>query len=103
MATKPTKSTGSSRAAENHEVIDKTADKLHESVDKLADGARQVDDKVRDQARRTEEKLSTAVDDVREHSEQLIGQTTGFIKANPLLSMGLAVVAGIVLDRIMRR
>ncbi len=105
MATKHTKSTGSTTRAtpEDHEVIDKAADKLHQSVDKLADGARQVDDKVRDQARRTEEKLSSAVADAREHSEELIGQTTSFIKANPLLSMGMAVVAGAVLDRILRR
>lgn len=62
-----------------------------------------MDEKVRDQARRTEEKLHSAVADAREHSEELVGQTTRFIKANPLLSMGLAVVAGVVLDRILRR
>ncbi len=104
MATKNTKSTSTAdKASENHEVIDKAADKLHDSVDKLADGARQVDHKVRDQARKTEEKLSSAVADAREHSEELIGQTTTFIKANPLLSMGLAALAGAVLDRILRR
>ena len=91
------------RSDEGQDVIDRTADKLHESVDRLADGARHVDDSVRDRARHAEEQVTSAVADAREHSEQLLNQATGFVKTNPLLSMGLAMLAGAILDRKLRR
>lgn len=96
---------GSARKPQQPEpdVIDRSADKLHESVDNLAEEAHRVDDTVRDRAREAEERVTSAVNEAREQSEQLLAQATGFVKRNPLLSVGLAMLAGAILDRKLRR
>lgn len=91
-----------SEQTEESDLIDRAANTLHESVDRLADGARHADGTVRDRARLAEESLASAVTDAREQSEELLTQATTFVKANPLLSLGLAMLAGALLDRKLR-
>ena len=88
---------------EDPDVIDRTADKLHESVDRLAEGARHVDETVRERKRQAEDNVTSAVAEAREQSELLLTKASGFVKANPLLSIGLAMLAGAIIDRKLRR
>ncbi len=91
------------RQPKDPDAIDRTADKLHESVDRLAEGARHVDETVRERKRQAEDNVASAVADAREQSELLLTKASGFVRANPLLSIGLAMLAGAILDRKLRR
>lgn len=95
----------SGRAARGnvHEKIDKTADALHGTIDKLSDRAKSADDRVRERAHQAEAKVEAAVADARVQSEQLFGDATRLIRANPLLSIGLALTAGVVLHKLFGR
>lgn len=86
-----------------HETIERTADALHGTIDKLSDRAKSADDRVRERAHQAEAKVEAAVADVRTQSEQLLGDATRVIRANPLLSVGLALTAGIVLHKLFGR
>lgn len=81
-------------------IIDRTAETLHESVDQIADGARHADEKIREQAKRVEAKAEAAVADVRSQAEKLMAETTDFVKTNPLMSVGLALVAGALMHKL---
>lgn len=97
MATHKSQSTGNDK---DRRIIDRTAESLHESVDQLAGGARHADEKIREHAKRVEAKAEAAVADVRTQSAKLVGETSDFVKTNPLMSIGLAVVAGALMHRL---
>jgi ElaB/YqjD/DUF883 family membrane-anchored ribosome-binding protein len=86
----------------NNDSIDRGAAKGHEAVNKMAANAREASEKLRGQAHRAEQKMEEALADVQEHSEQLAEGFTQFIKNNPMLSIGMAVAAGALLNTILR-
>jgi ElaB/YqjD/DUF883 family membrane-anchored ribosome-binding protein len=86
----------------DHESIDRGAARGHEAVDKGAGAARQASDKLRGQAKHAEQKMEEALADVQEHSQELAEGVTQFIKDNPMLSIGMAVAAGALLNTILR-
>jgi ElaB/YqjD/DUF883 family membrane-anchored ribosome-binding protein len=86
----------------NSDSIDRGAAKGHEAVNKMAGNAREATEKLRGQAQRAEQKMEEALADVQEHSEQLAEGVTQFIKDNPMLSIGMAVAAGALLNTILR-
>lgn len=86
----------------NNDSIDRGAAKGHETVNKMAGTAREATERLRGQAHRAEQKMEEALADVQEHSEQLAEGVTQFIKDNPMLSVGMAVAAGALLNTILR-
>jgi ElaB/YqjD/DUF883 family membrane-anchored ribosome-binding protein len=97
MATHKSPSAGNDK---DRRIIDRTAESIHESVDQIAEGARRADEKVREQAKRVEAKAEAAVADVRTQSAKLVGETTDFVRTNPLMSVGLALVAGALVHKL---
>lgn len=97
MATHRSHSAGNDK---DRRIIDRTAESIHESVDQIAEGARHADEKIREQAKRVEAKAEAAVADVRTQSAKLVGETTDFVKTNPLMSVGLALVAGALVHKL---
>jgi ElaB/YqjD/DUF883 family membrane-anchored ribosome-binding protein len=86
----------------NNDSIDRGAAKGHEAVNKMAGNAREATERLRGQAQRAEQKMEEALADVQEHSEQLAEGVTQFVKDNPMLSIGIAVAAGALLNTILR-
>jgi ElaB/YqjD/DUF883 family membrane-anchored ribosome-binding protein len=84
-------------------IIDRAEEAAHDTIDQVADGARTADRKVREQARRAEERAEAAVADVRSQAGRLYGETSDLIRANPLLSVGIALVVGALAQRITSR
>ena len=69
--------------------IDKVAAMAHEAVDKAAGAANQTTDKITARS----ESLNAA-------QKQLVADTCSYVSAHPLKSVGLAVLAGFLLARI---
>jgi ElaB/YqjD/DUF883 family membrane-anchored ribosome-binding protein len=87
---------------QDQDAIDGAAARAHETVDRISEGAKRADRKIRSQAQRAEERMEEALADVREHSEELASSVSQFVKDNPMLSVGLAMAAGALLNTIFR-
>src|SRR5664279_5629364 len=72
--------------------IDRAAAMAHQAVDKAAGAAAPTADWLAEQG----ESLNTT-------QKKLVADTCGYISANPLKALGIAVVAGFVLSRIILR
>ncbi|MCU0760661.1 MAG: hypothetical protein MUF07_15880 [Steroidobacteraceae bacterium] len=86
-----------SRTAEN------LTARAHEGIDQLAAGASAAERKVREQASRMNEQFGTAAERARERSMQVKQQVSDYAGSNPMTSLALAFVAGVLLTVLMRR
>lgn len=75
-----------------HQTTDQVAGKAHEAVDAAAETAG-----------RAEERLRDSTDDVRGRSDDILNSVAGYVKENPLTSLGLAFAAGTILSSLTRR
>jgi len=67
-------------------------DKAHAAVERLSDGAHHVVDSLQSAAQRAEP-----------HGRRWMSVTQDYVRLNPLKSLGLAVVAGMVVRQFVRR
>ena len=74
------------------EAIDKTANSAHESFDKFASTTNQA-----------AEKLGEKDVHLKYAEQQLMKNCCGYISDNPITSVGIAVAAGFLLSRLLRR
>ena len=72
--------------------IDKAASSAHEAVDKVAS--------VTNQAAET---LGEKGQQLKKTERQLMENCCGYVRENPVTSMGIAVVAGFLLSRLLNR
>jgi len=72
------------------ETIDKAANYAHEAVDKIASASNQAAEAVGDKG----EKLIT-------NEQQLMADCRGYVRDNPLTSLGIAAAAGFLLSRVL--
>lgn len=113
-----TPTTGSSSTADSglarvasgaHGVVDKIANAADDAVrdatpaiDRVAALAHQTVDNATSAAMPTAEWLSAKGDDLNTRRKILVDDTCKFVAANPMKSIGLALVAGLLIGRIMR-
>jgi ElaB/YqjD/DUF883 family membrane-anchored ribosome-binding protein len=86
-----------SRTAEN------LTARAHEGIDQLAAGASAAERKMREKASRMGEQFGTAAERARERSMQMKQQVSDYTGSNPMTSLALAFVAGVLLTVLMRR
>lgn len=72
--------------------IDSAAEYAHKSVDKTVTGVTPAAEWINEQA--------TAINSTQ---KKLIGNTREYVAANPLMSLGLALAAGFLISRIIRK
>ena len=84
-----------------HNTIDKVSDAARPAVDRLASGAHQAVDKVADVANQAAESLGVKAGQLKEAQARLMEDVGGYVRANPLTSLGIAVVAGFLLSRLL--
>ena len=79
---------------------DEAARKAKPKIDKVAAMAHQAVDKAADAAAPTAEWLATRGESLSATQKKLVSDTCSYVSANPLKSVGIAVLAGFLLSRI---
>lgn len=72
------------------ETIDKASRSAHEAVDKVASATNQA-----------AETLSEKGEQLKNAEQQLVENCRGYIRDNPITSLGIAVAAGFLLSRLL--
>lgn len=83
-------------------VVDQAARKAQPAVSHVATMAHDAVDKVAGVAAPTAEWLASQGEALRATQKKLVADTCGYVAANPLKSVGMAVVAGFILSRLLR-
>jgi ElaB/YqjD/DUF883 family membrane-anchored ribosome-binding protein len=81
---------GSNREETIMETIDKAADSAHEAVDKIASATNQA-----------AEALGEKGEQLKNAEQQLMEDCRGYVRDNPITSLGIAVAAGFLLSRVL--
>jgi alkylation response protein AidB-like acyl-CoA dehydrogenase len=85
-----------------HSAIDATARRAKMPVDRMAEIAHDVSDKAVSVGNRTTEWVSQRSEELSARPKKLIADTSSYVSANPLKSLGIAVLAALVVGRLMR-
>ena len=72
------------------ETIDKAADSAHEAVDKIANAGNQA-----------AEALGEKGEQLKNAEQQLITNCCGYVRENPITSLGIGVAVGFLLSRVL--
>jgi ElaB/YqjD/DUF883 family membrane-anchored ribosome-binding protein len=80
-----------------HSGIDTASDAAHPAIDRMASGAH----KAVENADEVVTQATKALDEAGVKGEELIASGTGYMRAHPLFTLGLAVTAGYVLSRLL--
>ena len=99
------KASSSAHAAVNSMAgaADEAARKAKPAIDQVAAMAHQVVDKAAGAAAPTADWLAAQGESLYATQKKLVADTCGYVSANPLTSVGIAVVAGFLLSRIILR
>jgi ElaB/YqjD/DUF883 family membrane-anchored ribosome-binding protein len=82
---------------------DEAARKAKPAIDRVAAAAHQAVDKAAGAAAPTVDWLAGQGESLKVAQKKLVADTCNYISANPLKSVGIAVVAGFLLSRFIRR
>jgi ElaB/YqjD/DUF883 family membrane-anchored ribosome-binding protein len=98
------KATSSAHAAVNSmaSAADEAARKAKPAIDRIAAMAHQAVDKAAGAAAPTADWLSEQGANLNATQQKLVADTCSYVSANPLKSLGIAVLAGFLLSRITR-
>jgi ElaB/YqjD/DUF883 family membrane-anchored ribosome-binding protein len=83
------------------QMADEAARKAKPAIDKMAGYAHQVVDKAVGAAGPAADWINENTQDLKATQEKMVTATSDYVRANPWKSVGMAVVAGIVLSRIL--
>lgn len=95
--------TKQSAAATDTKTTDRLAEKAHETVDRVAERSASAEREVRDQARKASKQIHRSEEKARELASESARQVENYIEKNPLISAGIAFVAGLALSALLRR
>ena len=84
------------------EAADEAARKAKPAIDRVAAMAHQAVDKAAGAAAPTADWLAEQGDSLNATQKKLVADTCSYISANPLKAVGIAVVAGFLLSRLIR-
>lgn len=82
--------------------LGKASTSAHSAVDSIAGAAHQAVDRAADATAPTADWLSEQGDSLKATQKKLVADSCDYVSANPLKSIGFAVVAGFLLSRIFR-
>jgi ElaB/YqjD/DUF883 family membrane-anchored ribosome-binding protein len=89
--------------ASGHETTDQVASKAHEAVDKTAETAAKAEEYVREHASHADERVREAAAHGRQRADDVLERVTHYVRENPLMSIGIAFVAGALYSSLTRR
>lgn len=82
--------------------IDDVADKVKPIIGRVAETAHHAVDKAVGMAEVPAEWLARKSDDLKGAQDRVLGDARGYVLANPLKAVGIALVAGVLIGRILR-
>jgi ElaB/YqjD/DUF883 family membrane-anchored ribosome-binding protein len=83
-----------------HRAIEHASDAARPAVDRIASGAHQAVDKFADAATHAAESLGVKGGQLKDAQARLMKDWGGYVGANPVVSLGVAVAAGFLLSRL---
>ena len=89
-------------SARAHNVIDKVSEAAHPAVDRLSSGAHYTVDKAANAATQTAAAFVEKREQLRYAQVRAMEGTRGYVRANPVTSIGIAVAVGFLLSRLLR-
>jgi ElaB/YqjD/DUF883 family membrane-anchored ribosome-binding protein len=84
-----------------HNAIESASDAAHPAVDRVAFGAHQAVDRVAGVAGHAAQSLDLKGEQFKDAQARVLDQCRGYVRANPLASLGIAVAAGYLLSRLL--
>ena len=84
-----------------HAAVDKAASAAKPAIERVAAYAHQAVDKAADVASPAADWLGDKGKDLKATQQKLMDDTCAYVKANPLKSVGIALVAGFLLSRVL--
>ena len=90
-------------ASSDHATTDRLSERAHESVNQVAKTAGKAEERIRQEAADAEATVRDAGHKIKEHTDQTLQSVTVFVRDNPLFSLGLSFVAGMLLSALRRR
>lgn len=84
-----------------HEVIDNITDAARPAVDRLAAGAHESVDRIASTAGQAAQALAMKGDQLNNAQTRALDQCRGYVRENPLAALGIAVMAGFLLSRLL--
>jgi ElaB/YqjD/DUF883 family membrane-anchored ribosome-binding protein len=85
-----------------HSVIDDAARKVKAPLDRMAELAQEASGKAMTAKGQAADWLSETGDRLSEPSKKMLADTSAYVSANPLKSLGIAVLAALLVGRFMR-
>lgn len=85
-----------------HDVINKVSDAARPAVDRIASGAHQAVAKIASAAGQAAETLGVKGEQLRTAQVRAMEQCRGYVRANPVTALGIAIGAGFLLSRLLR-
>lgn len=89
--------------ASGHQATDQVADKAHEAVDKAAAAAGKAEEYAREHASQADERVREAAAQGRQRADDVLDRVNSYVRENPLMSIGIAFVAGALYSSLTRR
>lgn len=86
-----------------HDTTDNLAEKMHRAIDKTAENVAHAEECLRKGAAHTADKINQGSHCAQVKTEEVISTVTSYVRDNPLLSLGIAFVAGSLISSITRR
>lgn len=84
-----------------HAAIDKVSEAARPMVDRVASGAHQAVDRVADVAGHAADTLGVKGEQLKDAQMRAMEQCRGYVRDNPLASLGIAIAAGFLLSRLL--
>jgi ElaB/YqjD/DUF883 family membrane-anchored ribosome-binding protein len=85
-----------------HDAIDKASGVARPAVDRIASGAHQAVDKIASVAGQAADTLGVKGEQLMKLQAQAMEQCRGYVRENPVASLGIAIAAGYLLSRLLR-
>ena len=85
------------------QAADQVANTAHEAADRTAETAGNAKERAREYASHADERVREAASQGRQHADDMIGSVNGYVRGNPLLSIGIAFIAGVLCLSLTRR
>lgn len=89
--------------ASGHETTDQVAGKAHEAVDRAAETAGKAEEYARQHASHANERVREAAAHGRQRADGVLDRVSCYVRENPLMSIGIAFVAGALYSSLTRR
>ena len=84
-----------------HDAIESASDAAHPAVDRVAFGAHEAVERVAGVAGQAAQSLDLKSEQFKSAQARVLEQCRGYVRANPLASLGIAVAAGYLLSRLL--